>query len=321
MLTPLLDSGELLRAGDFAALHANLARDGYLYLKGALPEADVTAARERVLRHLEEKGDVLEIDAARPRSDGVLRERCGHGCIPFMEGRNDVTHSAELLNVFEGDAINRIFRGLLQCDDVRSFDFKWLRGMPRDGFTGAHVDRVYMGRGSESLMTCWVPFGDNPIELGALAVCSGSHRLESFAKLRATYGAMDHESDRLDGSGWFSEDPAEVLALCPGGEWKTADFGPGDIVTFGMQTIHMSTSNTTDRVRISADIRWQNAADPIDPRYVGEFIAHKAKAGAWAAEDDESKEEQRAAGAAPKVTIRELRERWGFPLPDGVDMK
>ena len=325
LLTPLLDSGDALRAGNFTALRANLARDGYLYLKGALPTADVTAARERVLAHLEAKGDVLEIDAARPRSDGVLRERCGHGCIPFLEGRNDVTHSSELLTVFEGEAIKGIFRGLLDVPDVRSFDFKWLRGMPRDGFTGAHVDRVYMGRGSESLMTCWIPFGDNPIELGALAVCSGSHRLPSFAKLRATYGTMDQESDGLNGSGWFSEDPAEILALCPGGEWKTADFGPGDIVTFGMQTIHMSTTNTTDRVRISADIRWQNAADPIDPRYVGEFIAPQAKAGAWAAGDDGTNEERAGAGAvgaagAPKVTIRELRERWGFPLPDGVDM-
>ena len=111
LLTPLLDSGDALRAGNFTALRANLARDGYLYLKGALPTADVTAARERVLAHLEAKGDVLEIDAARPRSDGVLRERCGHGCIPFLEGRNDVTHSSELLTVFEGEAIKGIFRG------------------------------------------------------------------------------------------------------------------------------------------------------------------------------------------------------------------
>ena len=34
--------------------------------------------------------------------DGVLRERCGLGCVPFMEGRNNVTHSPELLSVFEG---------------------------------------------------------------------------------------------------------------------------------------------------------------------------------------------------------------------------
>ena len=32
---------------------------------------------------------------------------------------------------------------------VRTFDFKWLRGVHREAFTGAHVDNVYMGRGTK----------------------------------------------------------------------------------------------------------------------------------------------------------------------------
>ena len=324
MLTPMVDSSHLLRAGDFDGLRAVLDRDGFLYLKGALPSASVDAAREKVLDHLIEKGDVLA-----DRDAMMLNENCGLGCIPFMEGRNDVTHAPELLEVFEGDAIRALFRGIFDVESVRPFDFKWLRGMPRDGFTGAHVDSVYMGRGTDKLMTCWVPFGVNPVELGALAVCAGSHALPSFAKLRATYGAMDHAADGLDGSGWFSEDPAEILALCPGGCWQTTDFAPGDVVTFGMQTLHMSTSNSTDQIRISADLRFQPTSEPADPRYVGEFVRTIAKAGAWAEAEKESAAAATAspAGAvkvedeAPKVTIRELRAKWGFPLPEGVDMK
>ena len=141
-----------------------------------------------------------------------------------------------------------------------------MRGVPKDQYTGAHVDWVYMGHGTSNLLTCWVPVGDIPVEMGTLAVCEGSHRLPEFARLRETYEKMDWERDNLDGSGWFTDDPAEITHLF-GGQWKTADFAAGDILLFGMATVHMSTPNTTRQVRISADVRWQPAAEPVDPRY------------------------------------------------------
>jgi hypothetical protein len=67
---------------------------------------------------------------------------------------------------------------------------------------------------------------------------------------------MDWEKDHLDGSGWFTDDPSEIEALFPGGQWKTADFGAGDLLFFGMKTLHMSTPNTTERVR-TASLRRQ----------------------------------------------------------------
>jgi ectoine hydroxylase-related dioxygenase (phytanoyl-CoA dioxygenase family) len=130
---------------------------------------------------------------------------------------------------------------VLGTKDVRTFDYKWLRAVAQDQFSGAHVDWVYMGGGSEQLLTCWVPVGDIPVEMGTLAVCEGSHRLPSFAKLGATYGKLDWEKDHLDGSGWFTDDPSEITNLF-GGSWRTADFRAGDILIFGMKTVHMSTT-------------------------------------------------------------------------------
>jgi len=330
MLTPLTDSSALLAASDWGGLQAALRRDGYLFLPGALPTAHVEAARDHVLGTFVEKGGIL--DASQPVKEGVLKERCGLGCVPFMEGRNEVTHSEPLLQVFEGERIKEIFAGVLGAG-TRSFDFKWLRAMPHDAFTGAHMDNVYMGRGSPKLLTCWVPFGENPVEMGSLAVCEGSHNLAEFEKLRATYGQMDHESDKLDGSGWFTENPAEVLKLF-GGQWKTADFKAGDLLTFTMHTMHMSTTNVTNKVRISADIRFQPADEPIDTRYCGDlkqFLAEMTVAGAWSAAEDEVGGEDstntelaqklEAAKEEEKVTIGQLREKWGYPLAEGVELK
>ena len=64
---------------------------------------------------------------------------------------------------------------------------------PNGGFTGVHLDWVYMGRGTEELYTCWIPIGDIPVEMGTLAVLEGSSSLPQFQKLRNTYGQMDAE--------------------------------------------------------------------------------------------------------------------------------
>ena len=312
LLQPLYDSTNAWQEADWARMRTDLDRNGYLFIRALLPRLDVENARLATLEKLKEAG---VLDDGCPLWDGVLRERCGLGCVPFLEGQNELTHSTPMLTVFEHSVLHTLFRGLFDVDTVRSFDFKWLRAMPQFSFTGAHMDWVYMGRGSSRVLTCWIPLGQNPIEMGTLAVAEGSHRLPEFSHLRATYGEMDHERVGLDGSGWFTEDPAEVVRII-GAEsvrWRTADFNSGDILVFGMKTLHMSTSNVTGRVRISADTRWQPATEPADPRYVGDVAKYvteeMAVAGAWNSGDD-----PRDASTAHKVTMAKLRDGWGFPV-------
>ena len=150
--------------------------------------------------------------------------------------------------------------------DTRTFDYKWLRFVRPDGWSGPHFDFVYMGRGSKQLHTCWVPFGNVPATMGTLTVLVGSHNLPSFAPIRDTYGKTDVDKDGTPGH--FGHDPMEISEKY-GGEWQTADFQMGDIIIFTMHTMHTSTKNLSDRWRISCDIRFQPAADPIDERWVG----------------------------------------------------
>ena len=63
---------------------------------------------------------------------------------------------------------------------------KWLRAVPKGAYTGAHVDRVYMGRGTENLYTTWIPFGDNPPEMGSLCMLHKSNQLSKERKKVAT---------------------------------------------------------------------------------------------------------------------------------------
>ena len=194
---------------------------------------------------------------------------------------------------------------------MTTFDYKWLRGVPNGSFTGAHYDIVYMGRGTAQLLTCWIPFDDITMDLGALAMCQGSHNGDQFSKLRDTYGAMDHERDRLDGTGWFSLDPHECTDLF-GGQWRCTDYRAGDVMIFGMQTLHMSTTNTTDRVRVSCDVRWLPKGDAPDERYMGTFEPVVQSGAAKANKTDVD---------SGKQSIADLRKQWGFPVKDGVKLR
>lgn len=53
--------------------------------------------------------------------------------------------------------------------------------MPKNGFTGAHVDNVYMSRGTANVLTMWTPIGDIPPDMGTLAVCAESNTSERSA--------------------------------------------------------------------------------------------------------------------------------------------
>lgn len=276
-----------------------LERDGYALLRGLLDREHVLTARRRVLDHMLSLERVLDLDKA-PLESGVLKSRCGTDCVPFMEGKNGLTHNREVLQVLESPRLRNFFHSLFG-EEAKTFDFKWLRAVPSKVYTGVHVDWVYMGRGSKRIMTTWIPLGDNPISMGALAMLEGSHRLPAFEKFRQTYGQLDIERDRLSGTGWYTMDPLELSAM--GGKWKTTNYRAGDVIVFGMHTAHCSTTNITNFARISCDVRWLPRSGVSDPRYVGDVdVSKRVKAGLNSADTNDLVED--------KVTIAQLKEKW-----------
>ena len=205
----------------------------------------------------------------------------------FMGGNKAVTHEPPFLNLVESPEIMNFCEGFYDAP-VITYDYKWLRVVGPGGFTGAHYDIVYMGRGTERLVTCWTPLGDVPLDMGPLVILVGSHR---FDVLKETYGKMDVDRDHVTGS--FSYDPIE-LADRYGGQWGTSSFEMGDVLIFSMFTMHGSLDNTTHRFRLSTDTRYQRADEPVDERWIGDDpIAHYA----WT--------------QGETVPMEEMRKRWG----------
>ncbi|MEO1059856.1 MAG: phytanoyl-CoA dioxygenase family protein [Actinomycetota bacterium] len=254
----LRESTELLDDAD--ALRDRFASDGYLLLRGVIPREVVLAARRHVAGLLAEAGalapssDHLDLEIGDPDVD-----------VPLM-GHRPVTHHRDVLATLEADELFAVLGRLLGAE-VTTFDHKWLRTVSTGRMTGAHMDVVYMGAGSTRLTTTWIPIGDLTPRDGTLAIVPASHRLDGYARLRETYGRVDVDRDNIDG--WFTTEPFDVTDEF-GGTWATAEFRAGDVVLFGMRTLHASTTNLTTRHRLSCDVRFQPTDDPIDERWMGE---------------------------------------------------
>lgn len=266
-LGEMRDSSDLL--GNPQALRERINEDGYLLLRGLIDREKVLTARKEILHYMDEH-EGLE-PGSKPL-DGVMGE---YGKSVQMMGRRNITHTHAVREVLEGEELSGFYESYFG-EKSRTFDYKWLRAVGNEKFTGCHYDVVYMGRGSQRLHTAWVPFGDISIEQGTLAVCAGSHRDPGFQELRDTYGRQDVDRDKT--SGWFSTDPAEITRAY-GGRWLTTNFRAGDMITFGLYLMHASTTNTTDKWRISCDVRFQPAAEPADPRWIGENPGAHGSAG------------------------------------------
>jgi hypothetical protein len=68
--------------------------------------------------------------------------------------------------------------------------------------------------------------------------------------------------------GWLTNNPV-VLQKRLGGRWLTAEYQPGDFLTFKLTMIHGSIDYQTHRIRLSSDTRYQRASQPADERWIG----------------------------------------------------
>lgn len=283
-IQPLRSSHDIL--DDVSALNARFEEDGYLYVPGFFDRGEVLEARAAILHFMDEH-EGLE-PGSRPL-DGVMGE---YGKSVGMMGKRDITHDPSVRQILESPRLFAFYSRLFG-EKAMTYDYKWLRAVGNEQCTGAHLDEVYMGRGSQRVMTAWIPFGDIPVEQGTLAICEASHRLEGFAKLRATYGKSDVDIDGYQG--WFTKDPRSITDTF-GGRWLTNDVAAGDLLTFGLWTMHASTTNTTDKWRLSCDVRYQPAAEPADDRWIGN--------------DAKGHSEPFRMQETPH-TMEEMREKWG----------
>jgi hypothetical protein len=256
--------GELVPAngllGDPAALREQMHDEGHLFFRGLLDAEVVLDARREILQKYAIIG---EIDDRYPIDDAIAGDGAGVLSANLRAFSESVRTGARYLAVTDAPEVIAVHEALLE-GPVRSFDMRWPRFVRPGEGCGFHCDGPYMNRGTSRIFSSWIPLGRVDRGEGALILLEGSHRSE---RLHAGYLAADADRDGLT---WLDADPT-VVQRDYGARWLTTDFEPGDVLCFGMHTLHGALDNLspTGRCRLSSDSRYQRIDEPADPRWNG----------------------------------------------------
>lgn len=246
-----------------AAARQELDAEGYLLLRNFIP-APIVAGILGVARSALAQGS-----REAPRSKRVLGE---------LAQTPEVRALREDLRILQ-------WMGRLLGAPARPLDYAWVRAVPPGDGTAPHCDMPYMGRGTDRILTLWVPLMPiGPLD-GPLAILPRSHRhptIRDYCK---------SDADQLSRRAWprfrhgrrvpeakFSRN-ADGCRRELGGRWLTGTFRPGDALLFTAQTLHCSLDNLGTKMRLSVDVRFQPRAEPCDPRWSNpEHAPHPADA-------------------------------------------
>lgn len=255
-----------------ASLRSLYAQQGYVWLKQALPRADVLAFRGLVFSRLSDAGLLAAgSDPAEGRYSGTI------GGSLAQKRLMELVRSA----AFEAFCLHPALWPLMEVF-VEGTAYLHKRKIMRytlpgsDTATPAHYDLVYLRGGTDRIVTVWIPIGDTPAAMGGLTYLEGSHRLgmdmeRDFAARNAELTPNERISAfnrNMTEGGWVSKDLPDMAERFDT-RWLVADYEAGDIVLHSPYMIHASTTNVDpeNRIRLSTDIRYQNVRDEIDARW------------------------------------------------------
>lgn len=247
---------------DLGALRARFARAGYLYLPGFFERATILDFRSYYFAALAECGLI------RPGSDPV------EGVAASVDGLDRgqlrlllfdrIVPGPRYEALCRAPALVAFHEWFLGTDAVHLHRRKIIRhvGPGESGIgtaTQAHYDLVYLREGTDQVISSWIPLGDCPIVQGPLIYLEGSH----------------HRVLADEAAGRLGRPAASITADLPAlaeqydSRWLVTDFTAGDLMVHSPHIIHASLDNhdLRGRFRLSTDIRYQAASDPLDARW------------------------------------------------------
>lgn len=233
-------------ARDPVRLRALMTEYGYLLLRGALDRELVRRVRDDLTAVLHDC-NILESPAAPPIWSG--------GPPPTEEEYLACYERAVQLDSFNRLAESPEVRAVMEAlygGPVQVWAQRLLRIIPPDPDgaaplgVGAHQDgSPQLGYLTRDFSTAWIPLTAIDERLGGLAVVPGSHA-----------GGVREQSGSAASS--LRTAKTRVFAVPSADErWVTTTYRPGDLVVFHSMTLHKGHPNTSDRLRLSCDFRYQ----------------------------------------------------------------
>jgi len=160
-----------------------------------------------------------------------LEQRTTYGKA-FLQIMNLWTNSNEVKEFVFGKRLARIAAELIGATGVRIYHDQALYKEAGGGITPWHADQVYWPVSSDKVTTVWVPLQDTPQEMGPIAFCEKSHRLQIGRDLE-----ISGESELT------LKEALKTFSM------EESAFELGDVSFHAGWTFHRAGPNATDRPR------------------------------------------------------------------------
>lgn len=232
----LMDSTHAL--GDREALTRIWEEHGYWFFRDVLDREATTALRDEYMRELKAL-ELVDADSTDPFWNGRPIEN--------FPATFRTLHQRKVWQKFVREPrINAFFEDVLD-DAVYWIPMDYYRivapnkNATSDAYLGLHQDG--MSNPGVEFVTCWMPLTDIDDKVGGLVIAAGQEKRGYMAF--------------ADGKAGFTDGPI------PEDSWSTADYRLGDVVIFTRTMPHYGRSNTSDRFRLSLDIRAVRRSDRL----------------------------------------------------------
>ena len=244
------------------ALRFKLERDGYIYFPELIDIKEIKEARREIFKRLYE---VDELEA--PYLDGRFSHRSRRDELHKDRGAfwETVSNGKLLRNVSNGPVLEKVTSQIFGTPTV-GFDYLFLRAVPQGRSTHLHCDSGFFTRVTKEVLTCWIAFTEIPLDNGPLFIVEGSHK---FIDIHDNFKDFDVALNKEQKAS-IDEHPVS-FARQRNAKLLTTTFTPGDVLIFGMDTLHGAFENyaANNRIRLTCDIRYQPRDKPKDHRYFG----------------------------------------------------
>lgn len=284
------------------------SEDGYVFIRGLIPVADVLRAREQYFSLLSPSGvlapNTQPVDGIfNPNADPLDYPGIGAG-VADANGRPTGPH-ASIANHFVDLALQAHHEPwykdeFCQHPALHNYIATTLTGWgpentlslrrtllrnntPGNNAIGVHYDQIFLRHGEDTSVTAWVPLGSISLHGGGLIYLENGHRLgaefeaEFTARARAS-GMSDEEAknafnQNMMSGGVLAQGAKEFAEQNGNRRWLMAEYEAGDVVLHNAYAIHASLVNKDPggKIRVGTDLRYVDTRREFDRRWMNVY--------------------------------------------------
>jgi len=229
---------------DFELMNSTFLAQGYLFFRDVLDRDAVLRAKQDIVRVLQDQG-IARRGETEPLWTGSGVERIDDNPLYALDSCRNLLQLKTTCQFVEKIFGAPVF--MYQNTDIRF-------SLPNDQrhLTPPHQDHFFI-RQTDRFRTVWIPLMDIDPQMGGLALAPGSH----------LHGLLAHEESETVYSYIFrGRKQRGVSSVSGSGDWLTIHYRPGDLLIFHSLMVHRALPNTSDRIRLSLDARYQPRSDP-----------------------------------------------------------